>query len=213
MSTLTIFEVETRGEIVRRYLSEAEAQTFCDGFNLNPSLPPVATYTATEYTPSAVPVDTLDVRQRKESAERLRGLLTMECNGSFRPKNPRSQPAGTIGSNLSKEVAMEFAITFNESSYSVRKSRWAVVTTGGALLLLPCDPDHRPPSPWMFHPAVRELPDCSNEDAQVLAEQENGIRFEQSVVPRNWTVPVVSLLAVWLKREARRNAGAELQTA
>lgn len=169
--------------------------------------------------PTHCPPEGLESRQQKLAAERLRALITIDCHAGFKPQSARSQPEGTIGTNLSKEVALEFAITYNESAHSIRKSRWAVVTTGGALLLLPIDPEHRPPSPWMFHPAARELPDSDHESAQELAAVENAPRFEQAQIPRNWTVPLMNLQPTWLKREARRAAGLlnsaepELQTA
>lgn len=162
--------------------------------------------------PVHCPPEAVEARQQKLAAERLRGLITIDCNGGFRPQSHRSEPEGAVGLNFSKELAMEFALTFNESAYAARKNKWAVVTTHGALLLLPCDAEQRPPSPWMFHPAARELPDSDHESAQELAAVENAPRFEQAQVPRFWTVPLMNLAPTWLKREERRKS-AEMQTA
>lgn len=162
--------------------------------------------------PVHCPPEGLEARQQKMAAERLRGLITIDCHGGFRPQSARSQPEGSIGTSLSKEVALEFALTYNETPHSLRRSKWAVVTTSGALLLLPVDPEHRPPAPWMLHPAARELADSDHETAQELAAAENAPRFEQAQIPRNWTVPLMSLKPTWLKREERRKS-VDLQTA
>jgi hypothetical protein len=107
----------------------------------------------------------------------------------FRPGKPGAHPPGSLN-GLPSELICRIAVDINRSQWSERRGVWAAVASNGALHLLPCDPARRPTDPRDFPPDTTVM---EQEAAEERAAQENAERFEHAVIPRAWTLVLMSL--------------------
>lgn len=118
-------------------------------------------------------------------------------NEIFKPKNARSIPP-SLTDGLGGELSVVFATAYNASEHARQKKRWAVVTTSQVVLII-CgiEPETRPSDPTAFPPSVTT--GLTFDQANALAEQQNGPRHKHARIPRQWAIPLKPLTTdrVW----------------
>lgn len=118
------------------------------------------------------------------------GLVTIQVV-DFKPRGLRSQPP-SVTDSCGTDVALMFAIAFNQSHLAKQRRRWALVgSTGSVLTITDVDAETRPTDPTAFPPIV--VSGLTMIEAIELAEAANRPRLEHAVIPRLWTIAVMPL--------------------
>lgn len=121
------------------------------------------------------------------------GIVTLNTP-DFRPKGPTSTPPSVTGENC-QEIAIQFAVAYNQSQHARNKGRWAVVMINKMVLFLTgIHEADRPIDPRAFPKCVQT--GYSKVEAELAMMNDNRERYRLAHIPRSWTVAVIPLLPI-----------------